>query len=558
MESIPRPRSDLHVRLLWIVILRVAVLAPLLALAAILKTEHIADSLGLLSALVCLLSLFHLVSLRFLRNPPAALYLQMVTDILFITLLIFRSEDLNSIFVPLYLLVIVYSSVLDQRRGGIWSTAIAMLFFLGVISFGGLKGIPSEGPLFLVRETALRISLNLISFAGVGFLGVHLTKRLNAANVALGQTEDSLAELQTRHENMVNSIRSGLFTTDLQGRITSLNPAGEEITGHVEADVLNRPCSVVLGDSALKRLLQADFRGRRRTLRSDAWVRDAAGRRRYLGFSMSPLLSQSRGPIGFIASFQDLTEIKKLEEEVRLNEKMAAIGNLVAGIAHELRNPLGSIAGSVQVLKGSMALTGDRARLLEIVLKESARLNKIVEDLLCYAKPRALQLIPVALDCLLEETLQLVQNDPALARYSIRVEKPMEARLCLANPDQIKQVFWNLISNAAKAMPEGGPMTVRLEYGERYAKILFRDGGTGMSRKQREKLFQPFAGSFTNGLGLGMAIVYQIVRKHRGKIWVRSRLHQGTTIIVALPLRHPQVCESPASQFDVAANDRLG
>lgn len=555
-ETLPGFSSEARDRLLWIVIFRVAVMLSLLPLAAALRTQHIADSLAQLSAAICVLSLFHFVTLRFLPRPAIALYLQIVSDIAFVTLLIYRSEDLNSIFVPLYLLVIVYSCILDQRRGGSVATLLSMVSFLGVISFGRLHGPPMYGSPTLIRETALRISLNLASFAGVGFLGIHLSRRLSAMHAALGRTELSLAELQTLHQNIVNSIRSGLFTTDLRGALTSLNPAGEEITHQTEDRILGSPCSVIIGEPALKRLLQTDFTATKRAFRSEAWVRDVRGRKRYFGFSVSPLLSQSGSPLGFITSFQDLTEIKKLEEEIQLKDKLAAIGNLVAGIAHELRNPLGAIVGSVQVLKGSMNLSGDRARLLEIVLKESARLNKIVEDLLCYAKPRDLERIPLALDGLLDETLQLIKNDPTLADQHIVVEKPSQPRLCLANPDQIKQVFWNLISNASKAMPDGGTLTVRLAYTRHYAKIAFRDTGIGMRRRQRQKLFQPFAGSFTKGTGLGMAIVYQIVQRHRGRISVWSRQHRGTTVIVALPLSHPQVSEFSASQFDVAASDR--
>jgi two-component system sensor histidine kinase PilS (NtrC family) len=344
----------------------------------------------------------------------------------------------------------------------------------------------------------------------------------------------------------------------LEGNITSYNPAAEEITRHMEPEILGKPCSIVIGESGMRRLLATDFsRVKRHALRSELWARDSVGRWRYLGFSASPLCSQTDKIIGFIISFQDLTGIKKLEEEIRLKDKMAAIGNVAAGIAHELRNPLGSIAGSVQVLKSDLELTGDRARLLDIVLHESDRLNKIIEDFLSYARPRELMLMPVALDRVLDETLQLVRNDPKFRAHNIEVEKPNDLYSCLANADQMRQLFWNLITNAVKAMPGGGTLNIRMSHSEKSLRIAFKDQGVGMTHEERNRLFQPFASGFVDGVGLGMAIVYQIVQRHRGKIAVRTRKNKGTTIIVAIPLtRH--VSESPMSRSDVVESGKRG
>lgn len=555
MNPSTRPVAELRNKLLWVVILRVIVLVPVLGLAAILRTQLSVESLWVFWLALYALSLIHFLLNRLLLKPLPGFYLQMLTDLTFVTLLVYQSEDFNSIFIPLYLLVIIYASILDQRRGGIWATTLSILCYVGIVGLSFHGWIPFQTAVQPFQEVAPRIVLNLMSFVGVGYLGVSLSKRLQLIKMELGKTEDSLAELQALHKNIVDSIRSGLFTTDLQGSITSFNPAAEEITHHTEQHVAGKPCSLVMGESGLRRLLRTDFTRLRRALRSELWVPDALGRWRYMGFSASPLLSQSDKVIGFTISFQDLTEIKRLEEEVRLKEKMAAIGNLVAGIAHELRNPLGSIAGSVQVLKSDLDLTGDRERLLNVVLQESDRLNKIVEDLLCYAKPRDLILRPVALDRLLDETLQLARNDARFAAHRIQVDKPAEVPACVASPDQIKQVFWNLISNAAKAMPKGGSLMIRISHTPHYLKIAFKDHGVGMTRQQRERLFQPFASGFSDGVGLGMAIVYQIIQRHRGKIAVRSRKNRGTTVILGLPLA-AQASESPESQSDAVASGK--
>ncbi|MBI2821128.1 MAG: PAS domain S-box protein [Acidobacteria bacterium] len=556
MDPSSRLASELRGKLLWIVTFRAIILATLLALAAALQTEQMARSVGLLWAGLYGLSLANLLITRFLANAVGAFYLQMLFDVVFITLLIYHSADFNSIFVPLYLLVIVYASALDQRRGGMWAMGLSMISYLGVIGLSYFSPATQQTSAPWVQENALRLALNLMAFVAVGYLGIYLSKRLHSMRVELGKREDSLAELQALHRNIVNSIRSGLFTTDLQGRVTSFNPAAEEITGHQQAGILGRPCSVVVGQTGMRRLLRTDFTRLKRALRSEIWTRDAAGRWRYIGFSASPLLSQSEKILGFTISFQDLTGIKKLEEEVQLKDRMATIGNLVAGIAHELRNPLGSIAGSVQVLKSDLQAEGDRARLLDVVLRESARLNKIIEDLLSYAKPKDRPLDRVALDRVLDETLQLARNDRLFLTHTIVVEKPENLPPCVADPDQMKQVFWNLITNAARAMPRGGDLTIRMTPGRHYLRIAFRDRGVGMTREERRRLFQPFSGGFAGGVGLGMAIVYQIIQRHQGKIAVHSRRNLGTTITVALPLVHSKASESPVSQSDVAGNGR--
>ncbi|HEY2934448.1 MAG TPA: ATP-binding protein [Acidobacteriota bacterium] len=549
-----KPGLELRNRLLLIIIVRVMVLTPVLAFASFYKTQPASTLFGFW-VIVYLISLLHLAALRFLPNLRIAFYLQMVGDLALVTLLVYKSGVLNSIFIPLYLLVITYSSVLDQRRGGMFASLLSTISFVGIVNIsylGWVRFSISDQPL---QEVIFRITLNLISFAAVGFLGVYLSE-LQTVKYELVRKEDSLAELQALHRNIVNSIRSGLLTTDLKGLITSFNPAAEEITGYSKNDMFGELCSTIIGEAGLRRLLATDFSRFRRERRAETWVRDAAGRWRFLGFTASPLRSQSEEAIGFIVSFQDLTEIKKLEEEVQLKAKMAAIGSLAAGIAHELRNPLGSIAGSVQMLKADLEPTGDRSQLLDIVLQESARLNQIIEDFLTYAKPKRLKLAAVALENVVDDTLKLVRNDPRYRNYDIRVARPEGSRLCLANSDQMKQVFWNLITNAFSAMPDGGELTVRTYHSENYVKVAFRDNGVGMTRKEREKLFQPFASGFANGVGLGMAIVYQIMQRHRGKIVVRSRKKLGTTIILALPVIHP-ASEFPESQSDAAASGKI-
>jgi two-component system, NtrC family, sensor histidine kinase PilS len=237
--------------------------------------------------------------------------------------------------------------------------------------------------------------------------------------------------------------------------------------------------------------------------------------------------------------FQDLTEIRVLEEEVALKKRMVALGEMAAGVAHELRNPLASISGSVQVLRRDLQPRGEAGELMEIVVKESKRLDGIIRDFLLFARPGRFHPEEAEIGQLLRETLSLLENsDERRPDHRVVVEcgpEPVPARI---DADRMKQVFWNLAKNALRAMPEGGTLTVRARRasGDR-AEVIFADTGVGMSEDEVNENFQPFHGSFRGGAGLGLAIVYRLVQEHGGRIRVRSRRGAGTEIAISLP-RH--------------------
>jgi two-component system sensor histidine kinase PilS (NtrC family) len=237
-----------------------------------------------------------------------------------------------------------------------------------------------------------------------------------------------------------------------------------------------------------------------------------------------------------VLTFQDLTEVMELEREVRRQERLAALGKMAAGLAHEIRNPLASMRGSVQVLASELSFSTDQSQLMDIVLRESDRLNRIVSDFLTYARPPKMERSVIELGGLLGETASLLRNSPELRHdHQVIEEHPSEAVLYLGDPNQIRQIFWNLARNAIQAMPLGGDLRIKLNAkpdGE--VSITFSDTGQGMSREQKERLFEPFNSS-SGGTGLGMAIVYQLVRDHSGKILVESEAGKGTSISIKLP-----------------------
>jgi len=371
----------------------------------------------------------------------------------------------------------------------------------------------------------------------VGLLSARLAERQSRSEVHLKAATQSLATLRALHERIVESIRSGLVTTDLQGRIYSFNAAAEEITGYEEADVRGQDASIFFGD--IKEIV-ADSMGMTGTgeasPRFEADCLTADGLRLRLGFSASPLFAETGETTGTVITFQDLTRIRALEETSRRQDRLAAIGRMAASIAHEIRNPLAAMRGSIQMLRADMEGESSQTELMEIILRESDRLNRIISDFLSYARPRSIIHSKVDVGELLKQTFTLLRHSAEISDGQIIEEEvPASPVLINADSEQLQQVFWNLARNGLQAMPISGTLRATVESrSHNRLRIAFSDTGRGMSPQQVEHLFEPFS-STTGGTGLGLSIVYQIIRDHGGTINVRSREGQGTTITIELP-----------------------
>ena len=240
--------------------------------------------------------------------------------------------------------------------------------------------------------------------------------------------------------------------------------------------------------------------------------------------------------MGYVYALDDLTEIRRLEREVRMQDKLAAVGRLAAAIAHEIRNPLTSIAGSVSMLSGVPEMNEDHRRLLDIVTRESQRLNSIITDFLAYSRTKQYHFDRIDLVQSVEDTLTLMDHRMTAEKTGITIARRFSVpqALAIADGDKLKQVFWNLCENAVRAMKHGGTLTAAVESLGDDWQVSFIDTGTGMTPQQIEKIFEPFQSSFEGGTGLGLAIVYQIVQAHEGKVWARSKPGQGTTMVLRL------------------------
>jgi two-component system, NtrC family, sensor histidine kinase PilS len=545
------PNAELSHQLLEIIIFRAVIL--LLGL-------NLADRLGILPAQLgsfSFLWLFNVLALTFTlacliffqlsRRKKIQLFVQIGTDLILTTVLVAYTHGIESAFLSFYLLIIIYCSLTLGRIGGMAGAALSTILYGGVVTAGRLGLFTISNHVFDTPQATFRICVHAMGFWAVAYLGTYLHHRLQLIELQLKEKIDSLRELQRLNEHIVSSIRSGLITTDLQGRTAVFNNSAGELTGRDPQEILGKPVQLVIGSELWNRISSVDLVGSAKALRHEEWFTLPSGRRRYLGFSVSPLLDGLRQLLGYVISFQDLTEIQRLEEELRLKDRMAAIGRMAAGIAHEIRNPLMAMRGSVEILRSHLNVPKSDERLLEILVRESERLNEFVEDFLNYARPRKyeqnhLDLVPV-----LRDSVTLLKNSPEVRKkHSIALGIEDESIQILGSAEQLNQVFWNLAQNAIRAMPAGGDLKITLrkklpDSGE----IVFEDNGIGMTQKEREEIFQPFHSGFGSGLGLGLSIVFQIVEDHRGKISFESEKGKGTKVHLTFPLEERRTALQP-------------
>ncbi len=519
--------------LAWLVKVRILILTFLLGLE--LLVAHFTPTplpLRLFIGTILLwytLSLFYVLLLSFWQEHRLQASLQVLTDLALVSLVVHETGGWDSSLNFLYPLVIIVASVLLPR---VWTHLVAALAF---ILYGTVLELNYYGLVHSYCTThpelkALQaiIFVNLFAFLAVAYLGGLLAAKLRQVRVELKDASGALENLQALHENIIHSISSGLITTGLDGRITLVNSAAQKLLERFHSELLGTPVNKLFLD-ALPNM---------ESERSHAEVRlDAPGAyRKTFRVRVAALTVPGRGVLGYVYALDDLTEIRRLEREVRMQDRLAAVGRLAAAIAHEIRNPLTSIAGSASMLSAATEMSEEHRKLLEIVTRESQRLNNIISDFLAYSRGKQYHFDKVDLLPLVEDTLTLMQHRMTAENTGISIERHFAVREAwvLADGDKIKQVFWNFCENAVRAMPSGGTFTVGIEPLGADWQLSFADSGTGMSPQQIEKIFEPFQSTFEGGTGLGLAIVYQIVQAHEGKVWARSRQGQGTALVLKL------------------------
>jgi two-component system sensor histidine kinase PilS (NtrC family) len=519
--------------LAWLVKVRILILTFLLVIQlAVARLSPTSLPLRLFVSTILLwytVSLFYAILLSFWQEHRLQASLQVLTDLFLVSLVVHETGGWDSSLNFLYPLVIIVAGILLPR---VWAYLVAALAF---ILYGAVLELNYYGVVrsYCVTHPGLKalqaiIFVNLFAFLAVSYLAGLLAAKLRQARVQLKDASGALENLQILHENIIQSISSGLITTGLDGRITLVNNAAQRFLECSPEELLGTPVNKVFIDP----LPSAESEEAHGEVRFDA-----AGKfRKTFRVRVAALNVPDRGALGYVYVLDDLTGIRRLEREVRMQDRLAAVGRLAAAIAHEIRNPLTSIAGSVSMLSGIPDMNAEHRQLLDIVTRESQRLNAIITDFLAYSRGKQYRFDKADLVRLLEDTLTLVRHRMTAENTGITVKSNFGVREAwvLADGDRLKQVFWNFSENAVRAMRNGGTLRVDIESAGDDWEISFADTGTGMTPRQTEKVFEPFQSTFEGGTGLGLAIVYQIVQAHEGKVWARSRPGQGTTFILKL------------------------
>jgi two-component system sensor histidine kinase PilS (NtrC family) len=536
---------DLEARLRRLMLFRVVMVTTLLFIAT--YVEALSETLSEVNPYYFVivatyaLTVAYALALRFLPPRLPQVYAQVAGDLLIITALVYVSGGVRTGFLLLYPLAVLSATMLVPRRGALAVAGLATVLYgglllavrSGMLSSHGLGDVVDLPP----RPILYSIFVLGVACATVAVLGTYLAESLQHAGRQLRAAAVEVADLRELNQVIVDSIQSGLMTTDAEGRILYANRFAEAILGRSPSGLRGSAVGGILGSPLLGPAELSARAASRALARLELSYRHPDGRTLELGVSVTPLATREATRGGYLVVFQDLTEIRRLEEEVRTKEKLAAVGEMAAQLAHEIRNPLGSIRGSAQVLMAEPAFGEEEGRLLAIISRESKRLSDTLNRFLYHVRPSGRTKGPVNLHPLVEEAVTLLRNAPDLRPdHTVDFEADAGPHVCLADPDQIKQVFWNLTRNALEAMPAGGRLGLSLHREGGEVVLSIRDQGRGFGPEEQRRMFEPFRTASAMGTGLGLAIVFRIVRDHGGDIAVHSAPQEGTQVDVRLPL----------------------
>ena len=536
-------------RLKVLIIVRVVVLTFLLAFTYFLSTlkEYFqlpADTLRLIYTVVItmyFLSVVYALLLRKAKYDQLNIYTQLIADIALVSLLVYLTGYIDSNYSLLYTLVIIYSAIFLGRKGTLAIASLSSISFILILEleyFNIATGFYDMGQQVIkAGDVSLRIAVHVISFYIVAFLASFVVEQEKKTRTLLEEKESAFDQLDVLFRSIIESVETGVMTTNLRGRIKTFNKAAQSITGRAFGDVVNRPIGDVFPEFGpfFEQGAQTSHS------RKEVQITTRVGLDVHLGCSVSPLKDGRGRHIGSILIFQDLTEIKRMEESLEKSRKLALIGEMAAGLAHEMRNPLASITGSIELLSQGAQLEETDRQLMQIIMRSKVRLENFVRDFLMLARPlpAARQLIDVA-----EVAAEVMDN--------IRMSSDWKEGLSLtnniqegiqvwANREQIVQIIFNLLANALQAVSGGGNIHLEIRAGEaensknHHIMIKVSDDGCGIEEKDMNNILEPFYTNKEKGTGLGLAIVSRIVDGYGGRLKIESLVGQGTQATVWIP-----------------------
>jgi two-component system sensor histidine kinase PilS (NtrC family) len=541
-------------RLRWLMASRVAIVTFLLGIATFIEikgTEPFSYiSLPLLFIIIFityLISIIYIILLKIVRNIRFNIYIQIFCDVLLITGLVYVTGGINSIYSVFYPLVIIYA-VLFLPRSGVLIIASASAIFYGLLLDLEYYGILSPPPNLILQDyyysagyVFSRIIIHTFSFYIIAILASYVIEKEKRTRTLLAETENAFRQLDLLHRSMIESIDAGILTTNLLGNIKSFNRAAEEITGYSFAEVGDHNVDKIfpgLGEM-LAQIDSTDFASLVQK-RVELVFAGRGQETQILGCSISPLKNNRGRRIGSIIIFQDLTAIKKMEKTIERNRRLAFIGEMAAVLAHEMRNPLASISGSIQVLKKDLTLSETDEKLMQIVLRGKDQLESFMKDFLLLARPSPGTSEEFDLRGIITDVIESLQYVPDWHEGIEIVRRLDGASIMRANRMEIRQILWNLVLNGVQSMPEGGRLTIETGWspedeGGVAIEIRISDTGCGIESKYLGKILEPFYTTKERGTGLGLAIVNRVVECQGGTLRIDSVPNGGTTCTVWLP-----------------------
>jgi len=474
--------------------------------------------------------------------PAVASYVQALVDVVFISILVFATGGIDSVFSFMYVIVILLGSLERYMKGAlVWaalsSAGYAILVYLqmkGIFVLQGFENVAIPLPRFL-RSVAIHFAGFFLTGVLSGLLGEDIRKGMERLQVR----DDVIRNLEMFHKNVIDNIPSGILTTDLAGTVTLNNNSACLILEKEPEEFVGKPLHEVLG-SIDKDEEQLRYEGSSAARPEVRFIRPD-GSEIFLGFSSSQMKDPDGEIIGRVVIFQDLSHIKRMEERVRVTDRLAGMGEMAAELAHEIRNPLASIAGSSQLLRESGDVPGDATTLLEIIERESKRLNSLIVEFLSYSKNAVCNVTRVRLTSLLQEVVEAVRSGEGREKTLLIEDRTTKELEVEGDAEQLKQVVWNLLRNAVQSTPPGGRIIVdafeQFRHGTLYAVLSFIDSGSGIDPQDLSKIFTPFFTTKKEGTGFGLSISQRIVHHHKGFIEARSHIGQGSAFYVFLPIQ---------------------
>jgi two-component system, NtrC family, sensor histidine kinase PilS len=555
MNNISSAPTYMISRLNWLMLARVGIVTFLLGVTTFIEVMGM-QSLSAISPsalfntilVTYILSIFYIFFMKSVRSLPLNIYIQSLCDVLLITGMIYATGGIHSIYSVFYPLVIIYSVFFLGRKGGFIVASISGIFYglFADLEFYGviypLFSIPIPDQLQNAGFVFTRIITHILSFYMIAFLASFVVEQERKTRALLVEKQSAFDQLDLLHRSIIESVDSGILTINLSGEIKSINRAATEITGLSLNLVENLKFSTVFEDAPiLPGISNTDQAGPVPKTRFEMPFCNPGGQHLTLGGSVSPLRDHQGMTIGSIIIFQDLTQINEMKESLERSRRLAFIGEMAAALAHEIRNPLASMSGSIQMLKQDLPPDENNMKLMRIILRGKDQLENFLKDFLLMARPApgAKESIDIK-DMINEivESLRYVPDWHEALEVIFRLDDASPLKL-LANKTEIRQVIWNIMLNSVQAMPDGGTLTIEA-YAAQVEKrsgveIIIRDTGVGMTDQVLEKVFQPFYTNRDMGTGLGLAVVNRIVEGYQGRIHMQSKPGRGTLCRVWLP-----------------------